>query len=161
MPAEFYVIIEGERQGKIEGDAVRQHESGAIVGHSFRMGAHLPYEHGSGRVAGRRSFLPVTFAKAWDAASPLLFQAFVTNERLPHVRFEFIHAYRSGGDKEVVFYTILLRDALIVSLTSEIVAAPDDGSPYVETLALIFREIEVEHVNTRRSVADAWLPTDE
>ena len=90
MAYEFYVSIEGTKQGKFKGESTREAHRDKIPALAFSYEVTSPRDVATGQASGRRQHGPVTFVKAWGAASPQLFQALTTNEVLKTVLFEFV-----------------------------------------------------------------------
>jgi type VI secretion system secreted protein Hcp len=96
MAQKFYMTIKGIKQGTIKGGSTRHH-SGIEVS-SFSMGVQSPLDAGTGQATGRRQHNPVIIVRETDSASPLLYQALVSNETLKSVSLSF--ARPSAGGKE-------------------------------------------------------------
>jgi type VI secretion system Hcp family effector len=87
---------------------------GSIEIYSFSFGASNPASTGgSGGASGKRTHSPITIVKEVDSASPLLLQGLVTNEVFKQVGLSFDRP--AAGGKEVVYQTITLTNATIVS----------------------------------------------
>jgi type VI secretion system Hcp family effector len=146
MAYEFYVKIEGTKI-KFKGESPREAYKDKIAGLQFKFEGELPREAESFQLAGKRQYAPVVFVKEIGGASPLIFQAFVTNEVLKKVLFEFIHTTEEG--KEEVYYTLTLTDAQICRLKQY--TAQEEGAKHaerhdtleLEEIWLVFRGIEV------------------
>jgi len=79
MAHEFYVTVEGSKQGKLKGESPREQHKDKLPGLGFHYSVSSPRESGSGQATGRRIHQPVSFVKEWGAATPQLFQALTTN----------------------------------------------------------------------------------
>src|SRR5256885_1757279 len=73
-----------------------------------------PRDVATGHASGKRIHKPIVFTKEWDAASPKLFQALVTNEVLKSVLFEFVKTDAKG--QEEVHFRITLANANVASM---------------------------------------------
>jgi type VI secretion system secreted protein Hcp len=158
MAYEFYVTIEGTKQGKFKGNSVREKWKGKITGLSFHYEVKSPREAGSGLATGKRQHQPVTFVKQWAASSPQIFQALVTNEVLKTVLFEFVETDNNG--EEMVFYTIKLLNASITNFRPFINRPDTDTSSYsttgLEEVSCTFQRIEIEHKAGKTMASDDW-----
>jgi type VI secretion system secreted protein Hcp len=142
------VSIQGERQGVLRGEA----KDGKIEGMTFKMGATSPRDAATGQSSGKRQHKALSFTKAWDAASPQLFQALTNNEKLPMVKFEFVGPSPNGG-AEQVFQTITLTGASIASVDQTM----QDGND-VEEVSIVFQSIVMENVPGKTTTEDATEP---
>ena len=114
MAYEFYVTVEGTKQGKLKGESDRKAHADKLTGLSFHYSVGSPREAASGMATGRRTHQPVSFVKEWGAASPQLFAALTTNESCKSVLFEFVGTDDNG--QEHIFHTIKLVNALITEI---------------------------------------------
>ena len=154
MATEFYVAVEGSRQGRFKGESVRDDHRDQLTGVSFHYAVTSPRDVASGQSSGRRQHQPVVFVKEWGPASPQLFQALVTNEQLKTVRFEFVRAATSGD--EVVFQTVQLTNASITGIEQYLNGEPDPPPDprALEKVSLTFQQIEITNVAGQTSAVD-------
>lgn len=156
MAYEFYVTVVGSKQGSLKGESTSEEHSDAIEGLAFEYSVVAPRDGTTGQASGKRQHRPVTFTKAWGAASPQLFQALCTNETLKSVLFEFVQTSKSG--EEVLFYTITLTEASVVGIRQHTpldVAGSFDVHE-LEEVSLTFRKIAIEHVPGNTMAVDNW-----
>lgn len=85
MAYEFYVTVEGTKQGKFKNETPREKHQGKVPGIFFRYNVKSPRDAASGMTSGKRTHQAVTFVKQWGAATPQFFQALCTNETLKSV----------------------------------------------------------------------------
>jgi type VI secretion system secreted protein Hcp len=111
MAYEFYMQIEGSKQGKFKGDGIRQKHKDEISGLSFHYEVGSPRDLATGQASGKRQHKPITVTTEWGAFSPQLFQALTTNEVLKKVNISFMKTNEKG--EEVVYSTIKLTDASV------------------------------------------------
>src|SRR6187551_500887 len=111
MAYEFYVTIEGTKQGAFKGESVREAHNKKIAGLSYRHEITAPRDVATGQASGKRQHGPVTITKEWGASSPQLFQALVKNEVLKSVFVEFVHTTPDG--LEEVYHTVKLVNATV------------------------------------------------
>jgi type VI secretion system Hcp family effector len=100
----------------------------------YHMGSRAPTDASSLAPTGRRQYQLVTFKKAFDERSPLLFRALTENQPL-HVRFEFT---RDGvaGAAEQTYQTIELGGARVVQFDQS-----TDGAGDTEDVGIAFETI--------------------
>ena len=154
MAFEFYVTIEGTKQGLLKGESVREAHQDKMAGLAFHYQVSSPRDAASGMATGKRQHQPITFVKEWGAASPQLFTAAVTNEQLKSVVFEFVRTNDNG--EEYVFHTIKLGTAVITSIEQYIDEVPPEGRDTVgkEKVSLTFQRIEIENADGKTSAID-------
>jgi type VI secretion system secreted protein Hcp len=155
MANEFYVTIEGTKQGKLMGESIRKAHREALTGISFHYAVSSPRDVASGQASGKRQHQPIVFVKEWGAASPQLFSALVTNEVLKSVLFEFVKTDENG--EEFVHHSIRLTSASISQIEQYI-----DGDPepppvdprLLEKISLTFQRIDIENAEGKTSATD-------
>ena len=155
MAYEFYVTIEGTKQGRLAGETAREAHKGKLAGIGFSYEVTSSRGAASGRASRKREHGPVTFTKEWGRASPQLFQALVTNEVLKSALFEFVRTNDVGV--EHVFHTIKLTNASVTSI-HQYVAAQEDAeldNAELEDVALSFRDIEITNVDGKTMASDS------
>jgi len=111
---EYFVTIEGAKQGKFKGDYPNQANNYKIKGYGWHYEVTTPRDPAGGLPTGKRQHHPIVITKEWGASSPQLFEALVTNETLSHVTFEFDRDTAQGASA-VDFY-IKLTNASIASM---------------------------------------------
>lgn len=155
MAYEFYVTIEGAKQGRFAGESPRSVHNGKLAGVGFSYEVTSPRDAASGQATGKRQHGAITFTKEWGAASPQLFQALVTNEPIKSVLFEFLRANDVGVD--YVFQTIKLTDASVTGIHQYIAAQEDEDldNAELEDIALTFRAIEIANLDGKTSASDS------
>ena len=150
MAYEFYVTIEGTKQGKFKGDNPNKAHKDQITGLAFDYAVIAPRDPASGLPTGKRQHKPVTITKRWDAATPQLFKALVTNEVLKWVKIEFVKTSSAG--KEYVYHKLTLTDATVVDIHQHANAETLEQ----EDVSFIFRKIEIENVDGKTVAIDDW-----
>lgn len=157
MAYEFYITVEGARQGRLIGESTKEAFKDKIVGLAFVYEIEAPRVSPSGRTRGQRKHSPVAFVKPWGAASPQLYQALTTNEMLKVVLFEFVTPNAEGVDE--VYHTVKLFDANILSIKQELNPSKRENfpsAPGIETIAMTFQRIEIENKISKLTAADEW-----
>jgi type VI secretion system secreted protein Hcp len=167
MAYEFYVTIEGTKQGKFKGESPRKEQSQKIAGLGFQYEVISPRDAATGRSSGQRRHQPITIVKEWGAATPQLFQALVSNEQLKSVAFEFFQTDNATG-KEAVYFKIHLTNAFVSAIKQfSGAAAGGEGASSskhsssqdakeLEAVSFTFEKIELEHVTGKTSASDDW-----
>ena len=159
MAYEFYVTIEGAKQGRLAGESKRAVHKGKLPGIGFSYEVTSPRDTASGQASGKRQHGAVTFTKEWGAASPQLFSALVTNEVIKSALFEFVRTNEIGV--EHVFHTIKLTTASVISIHQYIAAQEDIDldNAELEDVALTFRGIEITNIDAKTTASDTFVGT--
>jgi type VI secretion system secreted protein Hcp len=160
MAYEFFVTVEGARQGHFKNETPREKHQGKIPGISFHYSVKSPRDSASGMASGRRTHQPVSFVKAWGASTPQFFQALCTNEVLKSVLFEFVRTDHDG--EEYVYHSVQLINAAVTEVDHYL---PEDTQgtspdrPELERISLTFQSIEIENKDGKTMATDDWLQT--
>jgi type VI secretion system secreted protein Hcp len=153
--SEFYVLIEGTKQGSFANESVSKSHPNRLVGLNYEHLLKSPRDPASGMATGKRQHGPVTFTKEWGAASPQLFQALVSNEILKSVTFEF-YRLNSAGIEELTTQ-VRLSDAAVTEIHQH---SPPPGTANVrqlEDISFTYRAIEIQHLPAKTIAMDEWM----
>jgi type VI secretion system secreted protein Hcp len=155
----FSVKITGKVTGQFRGESTLKGRENSIEGLRFSSQVTSPRDIATGLPSGKRQHSPITFTKIWGPASPQIFQACVTNELLPTVKFEFWKVLPGG--REVIFQTIALTNASISSVRRYIGVASGGDAPdprELEDVTLTFQKIEIQdNAAGGLAAADSWM----
>jgi type VI secretion system secreted protein Hcp len=165
MAYEFYVTIEGTKQGKFKGESVRDAHKAKLSGLSYRHEIKSPRDAATGQASGKRQHGAISITKEWGPATPQIFQALVTNEVLKSVLFEFIQTTPEGA--EDIYHTIKLVSATISMVrymtggdAVEGSASAKHTSTYdtheLEEVSFTYARIEMEHKPGKTAAFDDW-----
>ena len=160
MPHPFYISVEGTKQGRLKGstNGTREAKGGKIAGLRFSAETVSARDVATGQASGKRQHKPITITKEWDAASPQLYQALVTNEVLKSVLFEFLKTNPDG--EEYVHHTIKLTNATVANIKAYVDLTDTSGDPYdgheLEDIAFSFQKIEMANVDGKTMAVDDW-----
>jgi type VI secretion system Hcp family effector len=163
MAYEFYVTIEGTKQGKFKGESPREAHTAKIAGLGMSHEIQSPRDLATGKPSGKVQHGQIKFLKEWGAASPQLFHAMVENEVLKSVLFEFFKTKPTG--EEYVYHTITLEEATVARIeystgrgTGE--GTAKHGAAYdtheVEQVGLTYRKIVHENKDGQTMGEDDW-----
>jgi type VI secretion system secreted protein Hcp len=165
MAYQFYVTIQGTKQGTFEGQADgagkarrTSKRGGKIAGIRFLLETSSPRDLATGQASGKRQYKPIQITKEWDASSPQLFRALVDNEVLKSVLFEFVKTNAQG--REFVYHTIKLTNATVSQLRSYLDLTDTTGDAFdaheLEDVSFTFQKIEIENKEAKTAAADDW-----
>ncbi|UCE14079.1 MAG: type VI secretion system tube protein Hcp [Candidatus Heimdallarchaeota archaeon] len=143
--------ITGANQGDFNGGSMRAGREGTIDVLGFSHSVVMPIDAATGYPTGKRVHSPLTIVKEIDQATPLLFQALVTNENLVDVT---IRWYRidpaSGGEEQ--YYTIELQNAAVAS----IMEYSGGDHALMETVSFTYQKIIWTWVDGGITSTDDW-----
>ena len=152
-----YVKITGRTHGDFPGDSTAHGHQGWLVGTGFDYQLTVPRDVATGQASGKRQHGPVTLTLPWAAASPLLFQAAVSNETLTKVVFEFPAVGRDGT--ELVAQRVTLTDAHMTAYHRS--ADERRVPPEFDQISFTFRQITIEDLGGRTTGQDDWSSAKE
>lgn len=159
MANTFYVHIEGTSQGKIDGDCAQEGREGLITGYGFSELTTIPRHADTGQPTGSRVHHPICFTKHADMASPKLWQAMASGERMSKVRFDFYKINNEGVNEN--YYTIELDEAIIVEMETALSNTSDTTSTLadeiLENIKMTYRKIRWVHHLESIEAEDDWL----
>jgi type VI secretion system secreted protein Hcp len=156
MAYEFYITIEGVKQGKFKGESTKEKWKDKTAGIGFSYEVKAPTDTVSGRATGKRQHLPIQIIKQWGASSPQIFQALITHEILKTVLFEFVKSNANG--KEEVYHIIRLTNAMVINYHPYIngIAAPGKNDVTdLEAVSFVFQKIEIKN-KSGTMATDDW-----
>jgi type VI secretion system secreted protein Hcp len=156
MAYEFYVTVEGAKQGKFAGETAREAHRGKLAGLAFHYGVESPRDTASGMASGRRTHHPVVLTKEWGASTPQFVTALCTNELLKSVLFEFVNINPNG--EEYVFHTVALTNANVSAIEQYVEEGTVPGDAHepraLERISLVFQHIEIENKDGKTVAVD-------
>jgi len=109
----------------------------------------IPTDPQSGQPTGQRVHKPLIVTKPHDRASPLLYNALTSGERLPRVLVRFYRLSAAGKTED--YFTTELEDAIVVDIQTR-----DAGAGMVEDVAFAYRKVTWSHVVGNTSGSDDW-----
>lgn len=156
MAYEFYITIEGTKQGKFKGESERQNHSTKLAGFYFQSTVSSPRDQATGQASGKRRHDPVVIRKKVGAASPQIAQALCSNEVLKSVLFEFVRTTKDG--KEEIQYTVKLTNATISANRIYLpdVTGTEQKLDLSEEVQFTFQQIDWEHKIAKTMASDDW-----
>ena len=159
---DFYVLIEGTKQGLFANESVRSSHANRVVGLNFNYLVKVPRDAATGALSGKRQHAPVVLTKEWGAASPQLFQALFSNEVLKSVVFEFYQTSQTTGAEELAIL-VKLTNATVVEIHQYSAGAESAASakhtssvntPRLEDVSFMFGGIEIQHLAGKTMAVD-------
>jgi len=149
---EFYVTIEGTKQGAFKGEGVGR-AKGRIPCLSFSYQPSATRDVASGQASGKRQHAQIVIVKEVGAASPQIYRAVATHEVLSQVSFEFVHAAPDG--REEVYKTLLITKALVASVRT--LASGSDKPREEVTLTFEQGNLEAKGPDAKPLPVEHWM----
>jgi type VI secretion system secreted protein Hcp len=116
MAQNFYITIQGQKQGAIKGDVTLKGHEGAILGLALSHEIVSPRDSASGLPSGKRMHKPMKITTPWGSAMPKLLNSLYNNENLTSVHMSFLRPTATGAEAQ--FMTIDLSNASVSDLVS-------------------------------------------
>jgi type VI secretion system secreted protein Hcp len=145
MAREFYMTIQGTKQGKFMGESLRKH--GFIPILSFNYSVSSPRDASSGQASGKRQHKPLSVVKELGASSPQFFRALTANEVLTSVVISCVEPSPDGSSHDC--QTIKLKNARVSDVRGYPGPGPSTGQALQE-VTFAFEELEVDGATAAR-----------
>lgn len=113
MPIPGHLSITGEQQGAIEGSCDLEGREGTILVQAFHHLVDVPSDE-RGIPSGRRAHRPATITKEIDKATPKLYQALCTGEKLSEIRLDWYRLDQMGSQE--LYFSTRFEGALVTSI---------------------------------------------
>ena len=166
MPTPAYLSIEGTNQGNITegtssedsvGNIYQEAHTNEILVEAFNHEITIPTDPQSGQPTGQRVHQAVTITKVFDKASPLLYQALTSGERLRNVEIKWYRTSATGTQEH--YFTISLEDAIITNIRAHMPNCQDPSVAHfthLEDVSFSYRKIIWTHEVCGTTSQDDW-----
>lgn len=160
MSHQFFMSIEGTKQGKFKGTAIQAAFKDKTPCLAFEYQVVSPRDAQTGASSGKRQHKELKITKEWDAATPQIFQALTQNEVLKSVMFEFVRTNPNG--EEYVYHTVKLVNATVSDQKQYVhdstfgTGTAKNDVLELETVAFTFQRIEIENKDGKTMAVDDW-----
>lgn len=148
--------VERENQGAIKGGSKEAGLEDSIDVFGFSHSIISPRDAASGMPTGKRQHKPLVVVKELDQATPLLYQALVTNEKLMSVKLEWRH-YNPDSQQVELYFTIELDYAYIASIQDY--SAGTMHHP-METVSFVYQKITWTWMDGSITATEDWESPD-
>lgn len=155
MPAHMYVT--GTRQGFIAGSCDLRGREDSMLIEEFQHHVHIPSDPQSGLPTGKRVHKPLTVCKFFDKASPGLYQALVTGERLTEVKIDWYRINPAGEEEH--YFQHILTDAIIIGVKPYMPNCLDakcEQFGHMEEVSFTYRKIQWQWIPDGKASEDDW-----
>jgi type VI secretion system secreted protein Hcp len=132
---------------------------GTIQCEAFYYGVAAPRDAASGKLTGRRQHEPVTIHKRIDKSTPLLLKALCRNEPVTSAEFRFFRPSPGRSGAEEHFFTVLLENGYISSvsqISETAMMAGEEATPMMEEVAFVFQDITWTYEIGGATHKDIW-----
>ena len=141
MPTPGHLSITGEQQGAIEGGCDLEGREGTILVQAFQHIVEVPSDE-RGIPSGRRAHRPATITKEVDKATPKLYQALCTGERLSQVRLDWYRLDQMGSQE--LYFSATFEGALVTAIKPWVPNALDAknaGLRHMEDVSFTYEKV--------------------
>ncbi len=152
-----YLTLEGQNQGKIEGNCTQAGRENMILVYGLDHTIEIPTDTHTGLPTGQRIHGPITITKAVDPASPLLYQACASGEQMKTWQLDFYHINEKGA--ETLYFQVLLENAIVVKMRSyKPLTFLQENKPYhdMEDVSFTYEKITWSHKTANKEAVDDW-----
>lgn len=157
MPLTGYLNLEGNNQGKIEGDCTQKGHEKWILVYAVDHSVEIPRDLHTGLPTGQRLHKPLTITKKTDPSTPLLFQACATGEQMKKWVLDYIRINEKG--QEELYYQVSLENAIVVSIHHYKPNTLDEANKQfydMEEVSFTYEKITWEHKVANKTAVDSW-----
>lgn len=152
-----YLTIEGNTQGKIEGDCKQKGREKTIEIFSLTHDIEIPRDTHTGLPTGQRIHHPLTLTAKLGSQSPKIMQACTSGEQMKSFELDFYRINDKGQEEH--YYTIKLEAAIIVSvnLKTPLTFVPEN-KPFSDMETISFTYSKITHTFEPKGIEaeDDW-----
>ena len=151
------LTLEGETQGKMEGDCTQKGREKTILVYAVDHSIEIPRDPNTGLPTGQRVHKPLVITKHIDPASPLLAQACTSGERMKTWQMDYYRINDRG--QEELYYQIKLEKAIVVSIRHYKPHTLDDANKQsldMEDVSFTYGKITWTHKIANTEAEDDW-----
>ncbi len=142
MPSPVYMTVVGEKQGAIDGGCTIKGREKTILGQAVDSLVNIPKSPQTGLPTGKRVHNPFSVTAELDKATPKLYQALCSGERMKSVQVDYYRISPTGTEEK--YFTIKMENAIVVSMREYV---PDCLRPENSTMGhMITYEFTYEKV---------------
>lgn len=157
MALTAYLNIEGNTQGRIEGEAPQKGREGMIEVYGINHKIEIPRDTHTGLPTGQRVHLPLELFVKVGSQTPKMMQACTSGEQMRRFQLDFYRITEKG--KEEHYYTIKLDNAILVSTELETPTTfLEENRPYHDMEKLSFTYSKIIHTFEPKGIEadDDW-----
>ena len=152
-----YLTIEGNNQGKIEGDCVQKGREDSILVYGCDHQIEIPTDIHTGLPTGQRIHKPITIEKKFDCSTPKIMQACTSGEQLKTWVLKLFRINDKGQEEH--YYSIKPSDAIIIQVNNNTpLTFLEESKPYNNMERVSFSYSAITHVYEPKGIEaeDDW-----
>jgi type VI secretion system secreted protein Hcp len=157
MPMPAHMKVVGNKQGEMKGGCKMKGREGSILVEAFNHEVRIPIDIQTGLGTGKRIHNAMSIVKEVDEATPLLYAALCSNEKLNDVEIKWYRVDPNG--KEEHYFTHKLEDANICSIRPWMPNCQDqktESYSHLEEVSFTYRKITWTFVKGGITAGDDW-----
>jgi type VI secretion system secreted protein Hcp len=157
MAIPCFMTVTGAKQGSIEGSCDMKGREKTILAYAMDHNIYMPTDPQTGLSSGKRIHGPLAITKEIDKASPKLYQALCTGERLNDVEVQFFRVAKDGTEEH--YYSLGLSDAIVVSIEPYVPVVflkENDAYRHMEKVSFTYSKIKWSWVPDGVEAEDSW-----
>jgi len=158
MASPAYAWFYDENGKAIEGNVAVDGRQGSVEVFTFDYGVEMPVDRFNGVTNGTRAHDTATLTKAFDASSPILFQAACDGRTLKQALIRWYRINEEG--KEEPYFSHALDDVKVVSYQqclSHVKETANSIRSHEDIIALRFGKITMKHLDGNIEASDTWI----
>ncbi len=158
MASPAYIWIVDDLGNNVQGACKVSGREGSIEVFEFEYGVSLPVDKYNGATNGTRQHDTVTFVKAIDPTSPILFKAACDGRTLNRVEIKWYKINENG--KEDAYFSHVLEGVKVVSFKQRLPHTKEDMNlqrVHEDRVELRFSKLSVKHFEGNIEHSDTWL----
>ncbi|MBA2880268.1 type VI secretion system secreted protein Hcp [Desulfosalsimonas propionicica] len=137
MAMTSYMTLEGNNQGKIDGDCSQGGREDMILLYAIDHEIEIPKDTHTGMPTGQRIHHPLKVTKHFDKATPKLYQACCSGEQFKTVEIQYYRINEKGQEEH--YFTTKLEGAILVSTRAyKPMTFLEENKPYQDMEVLQF-----------------------
>jgi len=152
-----YLTLEGNNQGKMEGDCTQKGREKTILVYAVDHTLEIPRDNLTGLPTGQRIHRPFTITKHVDPASPLLYQACASGEQMKTWQLDYYRINDKGQEEK--YFQIKLEEAIVVSMHHYKPNVFDEALKNyhdMEDVSFTYSAITWSHTVANKEAQDNW-----
>ena len=157
MAMTSYMTLEGNNQGKIDGDCSQGGREDMILLYAIDHEIEIPKDTHTGMPTGQRIHHPLKVTKHFDKATPKLYQACCSGEQFKTVEIDYYRINEKGQEEH--YFTIKLEKAIIVELQEyNPLVFLEESKPYkdMEKVSFTYEKIIWTYEPDGIETEDSW-----
>ena len=159
MALTAYLTLEGQKQGAIQGDCTqtKDNQKDSILVYGVDYVVDIATDPKTGQPTAQRVHHPFIITKKTDPATPLIYQACTSGEKMKKWVLEYYNIDDQGGQEK--FYTVELENSVVVKVHHKKINTMDENNLKfydMEEVFFSFSKITWTHETSSKTAEDDW-----